>query len=189
MTRSLIVTLVALLAMGSLAVGVDGALISGTLSGDSTLSPTAPGVYVQNYTGDGDDTRLGSFTSASTSNIDFSNPPAVTISDGMLTETFAQGTLFGTTSGSGTANGLGSATFTLDFVITGGTGFFTGDTGEASIVGTIMSTGPTAESITGSYTGSLAFVPEPSTLLLFAPAAVLVAITLIFRRRRRAMGR
>jgi len=125
-----------------------------------------PGIYVQNFTGDGDDTTFGSFTPASQSTIDFSNPPTILITSGMLTETFSNGTLFGTTSGNGTASGHGTATFTIDFVITGGTGFFAGDMGEATLTGTITSTGPTTESITGSYSGSLTSTPEPATITL-----------------------
>jgi hypothetical protein len=81
---------------------VKGELISGTLEGNSTLTPTSmPGVFVQNLTGEGDDTSFGSFIPQSQSTIDFSHPPHITISDGMLTEMFQQGTLMGTTSGDG----------------------------------------------------------------------------------------
>jgi hypothetical protein len=70
MTHSFAATLIALVAMGRLAVPVhaDVVNISGTISGDATLTPTGtPGVYVQNFSGDGDDTTFGSFTPASTS--------------------------------------------------------------------------------------------------------------------------
>ncbi|MFI5458510.1 MAG: PEP-CTERM sorting domain-containing protein [Isosphaerales bacterium] len=101
-------------------------------------------------------------------------------------ETFSDGTLFGTTSGSGTANGKGSATVTIDLVITGGTGFFAGYTGEATITATITSTGPTTESVMGSYVGTLS-VPEPSTLALLAPAVAALAVVVVRRQRREAM--
>jgi hypothetical protein len=181
MIPSVAATLIALGVMGGLAVPVHAGPISGTLDGDSTLTPTGtPGVFVQNFTGDGDDTTFGSFTPQSTSTIDFSKPPAIVISSGLFTEVFSQGTLFGTSSGRGTASGTGTATVTLDFVITGGTGLFAGDTGEATATGTITSTSPTTESFTGSYVGSIAAIPEPSSLALLVPAAVVV-----FRRRRR----
>ncbi|MFI5381249.1 MAG: hypothetical protein ACHRHE_18280 [Tepidisphaerales bacterium] len=157
-------TVVALVALLGFALPVRGGSIAGTLSGDSTLTPTAtPGIFVQNLTGDGNDTTFGLFTPQSTSTIDFSNPPHIIISDGTFTDTFANGTLFGTSSGTGTASGHGTATVTLDFVFTGGTGIFAGDTGTARFTGTITSTGPTTESITGSYVGSLnTSVPSPA---------------------------
>jgi len=183
MRHPIATTLVAVVMMVGLVLPVQGGSLSGTLSGDSTLTPTGTaGVYVQNFTGDGDDMTFGSFTPQGLSTIDFSKPPAITISDGMLSLMFSQGTLFGTTSGSGTANGHGTATFTIDFVITGGTGLFAGSTGEAAITGTITSTSPTTESITGSYVGSL--VPEPSSLALLAPAVGVGAVMVIRRRRR-----
>ncbi len=147
---------IALLTMVGFAVPVRASTVSGTLEGDSTLTPAGtPGVFIQNFTGDGDDTTFGSFTAASTSTVDFSNPPNIIISDGMFTETFAKGKLFGTSSGDGKANGQGTASFTLDFVFTGGTGIFAGATGDATVTGTITSTSATTESITGSYVGTL----------------------------------
>jgi hypothetical protein len=135
-------------ALGVLVVPVQADMIMGTFEGDSTLTATGtPGVFIQSFTGDGDDTVFGSFTPSSLSTIDFSHPPDILISDGMLSEIFAHGTLFGTSSGSGTASGHGTATFTIDFVITGGTGDFAGDTGEATLTGTITQTSATTESI------------------------------------------
>jgi hypothetical protein len=113
MVRSFVASLIALVTMAGIAVSVSAGPISGTLSGDATLTPTgAPGVFTQNYTGDGNDTTFGSFTVQSTSTVDFSHPTNVVISDGMFTETFSAGILFGTSSGEGTASGVGTATFT-----------------------------------------------------------------------------
>ena len=117
--------------------------ISGTFDGNATLTPTGTtGVYIQNFSGDGTDDRYGAFDVTSMSTVDFSNPPNITFTDGMLLETFGGGTLFGTGSGTGMANGHGMATFTIDFVITGGTGIFFGDHGSATITGDITQTGP-----------------------------------------------
>jgi hypothetical protein len=180
MIRSVAATVIALVVMVVLAVPVHADSISGSLTGNSALTPTGtPGIFVQNFSGDGDDTVFGSFTPQSQSTIDFSHPPDIVVSNGMFLETFPHGTLFGTSSGNGTASGHGTATITLDFVITGGTGIFARDTGEATVTGTITQTSPTTESFTGSYTGSLTAIPEPSSLALLAPAAVVV-----FWRRR-----
>jgi len=162
--RPVAATLIAVLWMAGFAIPVsaDAIQISGTFSGDSSLTPTAsPGIFAQAFAGDGDDTIFGSFTAQSNSTIDFSGSPKITISDGSLIETFAQGKLFGTSSGSGTASGHGTATVTLDFVFTGGTGLFTGATGEATATENVTVTGPTTDSITGSYTGSISGVPGP----------------------------
>jgi hypothetical protein len=159
-----------ILGVAAFALPLQAEAIGGTFDGTATLTPTGtPGVYVQNFTGDGDDTTFGAFTPTGHSTIDFSNPPNLHLSGSEITETFAHGTLFGTGSGSGTGNGNGTATFTIDFVITGGTGDFAGDTGEAILTGTITQTSPTTESITnGSYTGSITPAPEPGTWMLLA---------------------
>ncbi len=127
MGRSITVPLIAIMALWVPIAPADAGSLSGTFDGDSTLTPTSTqGVYIQNFTGDGADSNYGSFTPFSQSNIDFSKPPNIVFSDGTLTEVFTNGTLMGTTSGTGTANGKGSATFSIDYVITGGTGIFTG---------------------------------------------------------------
>jgi hypothetical protein len=169
--------------LGALALPVQAGSIAGTFEGDSTLTATGTaGVYTQSFSGDGDDTTYGAFTPQSTSTIDFSGPPQILFSDGNLTETFADGTWFGTTSGSGTGNGQGSATFTVDFVITGGTGDFAGVTGEATLTGTITQSSPTTESISGSYTGTLNSAPEPASMMLVT--AGLAGLGLLRRRGR-----
>jgi hypothetical protein len=187
MRRSITVPLIAIMALWGLVVPADAGSLSGTVDGDSTLTPTStPGFYIQNFTGDGDDSNYGSFTPFSQSDVDFSKPPNIVFSDGTLTEVFMNGTLFGTTSGTGTANGKGSATFSIDYVITGGTGIFAGAMGEVTLTGTITQTGSTTEAISnGSYTGSFTVVPEPGTLAILAPALALGAVVLVRQKRRR----
>lgn len=180
MLRSLAATLIALVGMGSFAAPLHAELILGNLSGDSTLTPTGtPGVFSQNFTGEGDDTTFGSFDVNSTSTIDFSDPPHIVVTDTMFTEIFSDGSLFGTGSGGGTANGMGAATVTLDLVITGGTGIFKLAKGDAVATETLTLTSPTTVSANGTYTGTLSTVPEPGSLALLAPLALVV----FFRRR------
>jgi len=165
--RSSAISVFALL-LGSLAwltVPAQAGSLSGSFDGVASLTPTGtPGVFIQNFVGDGTDATFGAFDAMSRSTVDFSNPPSINITNGTLTEIFAGGKLFGTGSGSGTASGHGTATFTIDFLITGGTGIFEHQTGEAMITGTITKTGPTTEAIDATYTGTL--VPEPSSVSL-----------------------
>jgi hypothetical protein len=147
-------------------------VISGTLSGDSTLTPTgSPGVYTQNLSGTGVDALLGNFDFTSMSTVDFSGPPSIAISNGTFTETFGDGTLFGTSSGDGLGSGKGTATTEIDLVFTGGTGKFAGLTGEATFTGTITQNSATTESISGNYVGTL---PEPSGVPMLASVSLVI---------------
>jgi hypothetical protein len=176
MQRSIRLILPSLAALCCLAVPLAATSISGTLSGTSTLTATGtPGVYTQNFTGNGTDTWLGNFSVQTTSTADFSSPPSITISSGTFTETFPGGTLFGTSSGDGTASGHGTAATEIDLVFTGGTGEFAGVTGEATFSGGVTMTSPTTESLNGTYVGAITLSPEPSSL----PALVLVGLTLL----------
>jgi hypothetical protein len=146
------------------------AALTGTFDGVATLTPTGtPGIFTQNFTGDGDDATYGSFTPSSTSTVDFSHPPDFVVTNGMISLVFSDGELDGKLgSETGMGNGQGMATFTADLVITGGTGIFANNVGTAMVTGTITTTGPATEAISASYTGSLTTVPEPSTVLLLA---------------------
>ncbi len=158
--------------------------ISGALTGTSTLTATnSAGVYTQNFSGDGEDQTYGSFTPTGTATIDFSNPPNIIVSDGTFLETFSQGTLFGTDAGTGTASGQGSATLSLIYMITGGTGIFAGATGEAVASIVVTAAGVTTESESGTYAGNLSSTPEPGSLVLLTSATVLAFCL----RRRRAV--
>jgi hypothetical protein len=184
MIRSLAASLIASVVAAGFAASVHAGPISGMFGGDSTLTLTAtPGVFTQAYTGDGTDTTFGAFTVQSDSIIDFSHPPALLIEDGTFTQTFADGMLFGTSSGVGTTSGTGTGTATVDVMFTGGTGLFMDATGEGTILQTIERTGPSTASGSATYTGTLALVPEPGSLALLA-----TAVLVFYRRRRRSTG-
>ncbi len=80
---------------------------------------------------------------------------------------------------------MGTGTFDIEIVFTGGTGLFAGATGQETVTGTIDSTSPTMGAITGSYVGTLS-VPEPGALALLAPAVTLGACGIVRERRRGA---
>jgi hypothetical protein len=181
MTRSVAASLIVLLLVGGFAAQVHAGPISGSLSGDGTLTPAgAPDIFNQNYTGDGTDTTFGPFTLETVSTVDLSHLPDIVVSDGMFTQTFSLGTLFGTSSGEGTVNARGTATFTGDAMITGGTGIFEGAIGEIISPQTLIRTGPTTTSGSGTYVGTLSIVPEPSSLAFLASGT----LVLLYRRRR-----
>jgi hypothetical protein len=169
-----------LVVVSGIAISAKAGAISGTFDGVATITPTGtPGILTQTFSGDGDDTTYGSFTPTSTSTVDFSDPPKIVITNGMISLVFGSGELDGTSSGTGMGNGSGMATFTADFIITGGTGIFANDVGKVTVTGTLKTTSPTTEAVTASYTGSLSTVPEPSSVLLVAAALAGVA----WRRR------
>jgi hypothetical protein len=187
MTRAIAAIAVALMLVGAVAPPVHAGSLMGTFDGVSTLTPTGtPGIYLQSFTGDGDDDTYGSFTPSSTSMIDFTNPPKISVTDIMFSLDFSQGSLFGTGTGGGTGNGHGMGTFSADIVFTGGTGIFFDAMGSVTIMGTLTQTSPTTLDISdGSYIGSFS-VPEPNTLVMAAPALAIGSMV-VFRRRRSEM--
>ncbi len=160
MRRSITVPLVVLVALGALVVPARAGSISGDISGDTVLTPISPNVFLQTFTGEGDDTVLGSFTMQSQSTVDFSNPLDIIISNGTCSQTYSEGVLFGISSGDGTTTGMGTGTFEIEITFTGGTGLFAGATGEVTVTGTEASTGPGTGAITGSYVGTLSTSPN-----------------------------
>jgi hypothetical protein len=166
----------AMLLLVALVIPVHATQLTGTFDGVGTLTPTGmPGIFTQNFTGDGTDTTFGAFDIVGQSTVDFSSPPNFTITNGTITLTFSNGTLFGTSSGEGVGNGQGVGTFQGDFLITGGTGALEGITGDLALTGTIIRTSPTTETISASYGPA---TPEPSTLALLATGLLGFALRL-----------
>jgi hypothetical protein len=159
--------------------------LSGNLSGDGVLTPVSPNVFHQVVTIEGDDALFGAFTGQSSSDIDFSDLSHLVLSNGMLTETFADGTLSGTSDGTGMVTTPGNGTFEADVLFTGGTGSFAGATGEAHITATFVRTSATTVEVSGSYVGAL--VPEPGALLLLTGLSLSSSPFLL--RLRRKTGR
>ena len=158
--------------------------ISGTFDGNATLTPTGTtGVYIQNFSGDGTDDRYGAFDVTSMSTVDFSNPPNITFTDGMLLETFGGGTLFGTGSGTGLANGtvwrrLRSTSSSLAEL-----GYFSETTVRRRSPETSPRPARLTEAISNaSYTGTLV-TPEPSSLGLLLLGASMGYRLLVKARR------
>jgi hypothetical protein len=180
MKRSMTLPFMALVVLAGVTAPACAGAISGTVSGITTITPTnAPNVFIQDLTGEGNDTVLGSFSMQSQSTVDFNNPLDIIISNGMCSQTFSEGTLTGICYGSGTTTGVGTGTFTTFIVFTGGTGLFAGATGGMTVTGTEMTTGPTTGTITASYVGTLSSVPEPGSLALLASAVAIGAIVLV----------
>jgi hypothetical protein len=67
------------------------------------------------------------------------------------------------------------------FIITGGTGLFTGADGGGLLIGTAQFTSPTSATVDYYWEGSITLVPEPSTVLL---TGFPLAFTLVGRRHR-----
>src|SRR5690349_19328726 len=102
MKRSRAALFAGLLAFGCLTIpgNADTIHLSGTFAGSATLTPTGPGIFQEILTGNGTDDSFGSFTINGMSTIDFSHPPSVTLSGGMIDLAFSEGTLGGESSGS-----------------------------------------------------------------------------------------
>lgn len=166
-------TFVVAVALGILVMMLPSALhadtipISGTITATDLLTlTTPPNTFSGSSTGTGTDATSGMFTFSSTETATIIDPTDFLISNGMVQETFAGGTVFGTFTGSGTINTMTEATmFTENFVFTSGTGIFAGYTGQATLSGTgvFAVSGRSAASYTGTFTTP---VPEPSALVL-----------------------
>lgn len=126
-------------------------LIDSNLVGTAELSGSGSGTF-------------GSYTFTASSDLTIFGPSFtnVSITNGTVTVTYSDGTLLGTTSGTGITNGT-IATDTINVIYTGGTGVFAGDTGTATILETVY---VDSNTFTDSISGALTTTPLPSTWLM-----------------------
>jgi len=185
MRRSIPLLLILLLA-GTVVPARAGTIsLSGNFSGGVTfLKSLAPDVVPQAFVGGGNDTTYGAFTATSQSTVDSTDPSQPLFSDGTLGLIFGKkGTLGGTYSGSGTVNSDGTTSFTIDLLITSGSGIFAGATGTVIITGDISTVSPRPMVIQGTYVATLA-IPEPNSLTLLALAVTCGAGVMLNRGRK-----
>jgi hypothetical protein len=172
MSRSVSATLIALAAL-VLPVQASTISISGNYTGTviSNLTIVGPNsVGTQTVSGAGNLAPFGSFTFTASNDATFFGPTFVsnTLTNGIFTDTFGGGTLFGTYTGNGLSN-PSNTTELLNYVFTGGTGVFLGDTGSSHGTANIIN-GTGAISYTGM--GSLTTTPIPSTRLMLLSGLV-----------------
>lgn len=187
MIRSLAVILIALVILGGLAAPVqaDSTSSTGTLTGTTTLTPTATlGVFQESFAGSGVDSVSGPFTGTNMGTLTFTSLTTF-ISSGTFVDVFSDGTLFGTFTGSGTEVGGGVTDVTNIALFTGGTGIFADVTGgQGTTIGTSTATGLLTASFTGTSTGFV-ISPEPESLGLLIAGIGLLPLM----RKRFARGR
>jgi hypothetical protein len=153
---------------------------SSTVTTNLTGTPPANMVGTAPLSGTGSGT-LGAFSITANGTLTVFGPDYITLSvtNGTFTDTFSDGTLFGTDTATGTTNGINTNSV-VSFIFTGGTGAFAGDTGtETSTESIVNATG--ADS--ASFTGTLTTTPLPAALPLFAGG--LGALGLFGWRRKR----
>ncbi|HZO89860.1 MAG TPA: PEP-CTERM sorting domain-containing protein [Chthonomonadaceae bacterium] len=154
----------------------------GSESGSFTLSLTSATTAHANATATGSD-NFGSFTSVITADLDLSNPSLNIVSNGTFDRTYVDGTIFGTFTGTLSPTSATTATFTLPFLVTGGTGHFAGITGSGLEEGNATFTGPLRADFTSSFRATV--VPEPGTLALLAGSLFTGSLMSLRRRRHR----
>ncbi|HLK60624.1 MAG TPA: hypothetical protein VKU00_28940 [Chthonomonadaceae bacterium] len=156
--------------------------LSGSGSGDGTITPLSGGLLHLSFNLDGTDNLFGSFVGEAGFTVDLSNPANVLIENGTFQDTFAGGTLFGTVTGSGHVVSPGVVDLMDHDVITGGTGIFAGATGDIFTTASVDRTSPTTFTGNVDYTGDLVLTPEPCSLGLLAGGLLVPGAMLLFRR-------
>jgi hypothetical protein len=163
---------------------------TGTVTTDFTTMIGSIASGTQSVTGSGVGV-LGAFTLAQTNDVALNTSNGqFTVTDGIFTNTYSGGTLFGTYSGGGTSCGGGlESCGTFPTLVTGGTGAFSGYTGSITELTTLVNA---TGSFTGSFTGTLTTpVGVPGPTIGAGPPGLIVAgggLLLWWRRTRRAQA-
>jgi hypothetical protein len=171
--------------LGSLAVPGRADVIAGSLSGSATVTAISPIVAFDTISGSGEDSLLGEYTLKEQSLLTFitsTSPADFILSEGIFFEILRDGTVIhGTASGDGAISTNGSLTSDLHLEFTVGTG--TPTTEKVMFTGVVVSTGPNTATISGSYSGSLSPVPEPSEMVLFGTVVAAILGYRLWRPR------
>jgi hypothetical protein len=129
--------------------------------------------------------NLGAFTTQESYCL---NPPTGTLSNGLFTFNFANGsTLFGTAGGNALLPPVnGVAPFSLTISIMGGTGSFAGATGTLLGSGQINFLQGGFTNTTLNFNGTITTAPEPTTMFLLGTGLAGIAVKV--RKRRKAIS-
>jgi hypothetical protein len=174
-TARLLLVALAALAMGRTATAQIP--FTGTNSGSMTMAPTGPGQVHVIEAGSGTDTLGGAFTMTGSQDMQYFSPTYAIITNGDCTQTYALGTITSTYTGSGGENGI----YTMDALITGGTGAYAGIGGTWAQVVQVTRTGPASADWTATLHGVA--VPEPSTAASLVVGSGMAGLLLLRRRR------
>ncbi len=166
MKHSFVLSCLALLTLCGLVLPAQAQLsVTGSITGDGTLTMISSTEYTLAFNVDGNDAILGSFTGQSLMDLTFVDPTHVSI-DGTFKEVFSDGSsLSGDITGDADITSLFHGTTESEYDITGGSGRFLGVTGMFVNTGTFVRTGTTSVTGSGTYVGTLS-VPEPGSVAL-----------------------
>jgi hypothetical protein len=155
-----------------------------TETGNYLITPTGPNTIHGEYTGLGNSSPGGAYTSFGAFDLDTTDPANQIASNATFNQDYGGGnTLFGTFTGTATFTSATEGTFTLDSLLTGGTGTFLNYRGTFTVTGTLNVTGPTTIAYTAIANGTLVVIPEPGAVALLIGASVPGTMLLLRHRK------